>query len=214
MIDETGKRYGRWFVLERGTEKFNFAYWICKCDCGAIKTVIGMNLRNGSSKSCGCLQRKHGPSIDNKRCGKCGLVKPVNQFFKRSDGCGGIHAIRSRCIPCCSIKTMDARIALRLRNQLNKALKGQRKFGRAQELLGCSIENFRIYIESKFDTGMLWSNYGTVWHIDHVMPCAVFDLSKQSHQKRCFHFSNMQPLFASENIRKGMKVLSDQFNLF
>ncbi len=94
-----------------------------------------------------------------------------------------------------------------------KAVNGAKKCAKTIEMLGCSIEDFRIYIESKFDTGMTWQNYGSVWHVDHIMPCAIFDLTKPEHQKRCFHFSNMQPLFVVDNLKKNRWNFSDQFNL-
>lgn len=82
------------------------------------------------------------------------------------------------------------------------------------ELLGCSMADFRIYLESKFEPGMSWENYGHKgWHIDHIMPCAIFDLGKPEHLKRCFHFSNLQPMWATENLRKHRRVTDPQFNL-
>jgi hypothetical protein len=75
---------------------------------------------------------------------------------------------------------------------------------RTIQLLGCSIEEFRIYIESQFKLGMNWGNYGrNGWHLDHIIPCAYFDLSDINQQKKCFHYTNFQPLWESENIKKG-----------
>lgn len=110
-------------------------------------------------------------------------------------------------------KNPSFRLAAALRARILTALKKGFKSKRTLDLLGCSIANFRIYLESKFETGMTWDNYGPVWHVDHIMPCAIFDLTKPEHQKRCFHFSNLQPLFAQDNHRKHAKVLSDQFPL-
>lgn len=77
----------------------------------------------------------------------------------------------------------------------------------ASSLLGCSLEDFRIYLESKFEPGMTWENYGKHgWHIDHIVPCALFDLTKEDHRKRCFHFSNLQPMFALQNHKKAAKT--------
>lgn len=107
-------------------------------------------------------------------------------------------------------------IAKRLRNRLGMALDGNAKSGKTVELLGCSIEDFKIYIESKFESCMTWDNWGKgegKWNLDHIMPCAIFDLSKPEHQKRCFHFSNYQPLWETENIRKGSKSGNGQFQL-
>lgn len=74
------------------------------------------------------------------------------------------------------------------------------------KLLGCTISSFMLYIESKFEPGMSWANYGRAWEIDHELPCAMFDLSNPEHQKRCFHFSNLQPMFSDENRLKSDKV--------
>ena len=107
------------------------------------------------------------------------------------------------------------RLRKMLRNRLSSALRSQRSYkcNSTIGLLGCSINDFKMYLESKFEVGMSWNNYGTGWHIDHVIPCAIFDLSKPQHQKRCFHFSNMQPMWASENQKKHKTVTDNQFNL-
>ena len=111
-----------------------------------------------------------------------------------------------------SVKIRDAlrcRLAYALRNQCVV------KSSSFSDLLGCSIENFKIYLESKFEVGMSCGNYGfgiKKWHIDHIVPCAIFDLSKPEHQKRCFHFSNLQPMWQPENVRKG-KRSDGQMNL-
>jgi hypothetical protein len=94
------------------------------------------------------------------------------------------------------------------------AVRGTSKSGMVEPLLGCSVESFRLYLESKFEPDMTWENYGLKgWQIDHIMPMAIFDLTKQEHRKRCFHFSNLQPLWAKENRAKGAKVLDPQFRL-
>lgn len=111
-------------------------------------------------------------------------------------------------------KNPNAKIAMRLRNRLFIALRGIRKSKSAINLLGCSLDDFKIYLESRFEVGMSWENWSkTGWHIDHIIPCAIFDLSKPEHQKRCFHFSNMQPMWASENQSKYSNVTTKQFSL-
>lgn len=103
-----------------------------------------------------------------------------------------------------------------LRSRVSIAIRSARstKHATTCELLGCSLDSFKLYLESKFESGMSWDNYGyRGWHVDHIMPCAIFDLSKPEHQKRCFHFSNLQPLWATDNQRKRSKVLDGQFNL-
>lgn len=97
----------------------------------------------------------------------------------------------------------DVKLVHSLRSRMRDALRRNSKATTTVKFLGCSIEDFWIYLESKFEPGMSRENLGKVWHIDHIVPCALFDLSNPEHQRRCFHFSNLQPLFALENQRKG-----------
>lgn len=97
-----------------------------------------------------------------------------------------------------------ARIARVLKSRIREAVKGEWKHGRTQELLGCSIEFFRAYIESLWTEGMSWENHtNRGWHLDHIIPCAFFDLTNEEEQKRCFHYTNYQPLWWKPNISKG-----------
>jgi hypothetical protein len=90
------------------------------------------------------------------------------------------------------------------RNRIRQALKNNKKSNSTINLLGCSIRKAKKYLESKFQPGMSWDNYGYYgWHIDHIRPCASFDLSKPEEQKACFHYSNLQPLWWYDNLRKG-----------
>ena len=75
----------------------------------------------------------------------------------------------------------------------------------ALELLGCKISNFFLHLERQFSEGMGWHNFGK-WHIDHIVPCSSFDFRVSENLKLCFHFSNTQPLWASENISKGNRI--------
>lgn len=93
-----------------------------------------------------------------------------------------------------------------LRTSLLSALKGKAKQTSALKLLGCSLDYFREHLQSKFRDGMAWNNHGKIWHIDHIKPCASFNLAHMDEQKLCFHFSNMQPLLVLENLRKGDTV--------
>jgi hypothetical protein len=72
------------------------------------------------------------------------------------------------------------------------------------KLLGCSIQNFKSYLENKFQNGMSWENHGE-WHLDHIKPCASFDLSDPVQLGACFHYTNFQPLWAKDNLKKGAR---------
>ncbi len=94
-----------------------------------------------------------------------------------------------------------------LRNRVRLALKRHAKALGTAAILGCSIPDLRFHLQNRFQPGMTWANYGPVWHVDHKRPCASFDLSDPAQQKACFHFSNLQPLFAGDNLRKGDKYV-------
>ena len=89
---------------------------------------------------------------------------------------------------------------------LRKALLtvGGKKQSKTFELLGYSVEDLKKHLESQFKDGMSWSNHGKFgWHIDHILPCASFDLTNPEEQKKCFHYSNLQPLWWNENLAKS-----------
>jgi hypothetical protein len=97
------------------------------------------------------------------------------------------------------------RIAKNLRERMRLALHGAVKGGTTKDLIGLGWLELRCYIESLFGDGMSWDNYGE-WHIDHIKPCSRFNLSCPNQQKQCFNYSNLQPLWAVENARKGIKA--------
>jgi hypothetical protein len=97
------------------------------------------------------------------------------------------------------------KITHNLRCRINVALKRKTKSKKTIELIGTSIENLWIHLEKSFKPGMTRENYGK-WHIDHIRPCSSFDLSKPEEQSICFHYSNLMPLWAEENLKKGSKL--------
>ena len=99
---------------------------------------------------------------------------------------------------------LNYRIKYNLNVRLRKVLKRNSKRGKTIDMLGCSIEQLKFYLKFRFLSGMSWDNYGK-WEIDHVRPCASFDLSKPEEQCKCFHYTNLQPLWEKDNILKGSK---------
>jgi len=95
------------------------------------------------------------------------------------------------------------RILDNLRSRMLHALKGKNKSASTMNLLG--VKNIEIVwqrLESLFQDGMTRENHG-VWHIDHITPCTAFDLTDPEQQEKCFHYTNLQPLWALDNIKKG-----------
>lgn len=97
------------------------------------------------------------------------------------------------------------RLRMNLCARIRLAVKGKNKSARTLELVGCDIGFLRRWIEAKWKPGMSWQNYGK-WHVDHIMPCAMFDLSDPVQQRTCFRWTNLQPLWAADNISKSDKI--------
>lgn len=94
-----------------------------------------------------------------------------------------------------------------MRSRIWHALKARTKSDKSFNLIGCSKLFLREYLESLFQPGMSWENYGHKgWHVDHITPCAAFDLSDPDQQRKCFHYTNLQPLWAKDNLTKSAKV--------
>lgn len=107
----------------------------------------------------------------------------------------------------------QAKLRLLISGRILKALKEDMKSQSTLDLLGCTVEEAKKHLESLWQPGMTWENHGKwirdqpmTWHIDHIRPCASFDLSDPEQQRVCFHYTNLQPLWAIDNIIKGDKV--------
>ena len=101
-------------------------------------------------------------------------------------------------------KDIQFRISTILRSRLGKAIKDEFKIGSAIKDLGCSITELKSYLESKFLTGMTWDNYGLDgWHIDHIKPLSAFNLSDRKQILEACHYTNLQPLWAKDNLSKS-----------
>jgi len=173
-------------------------------------------------------------SISEKHCTYCNQIKPISEFHKRKDTPSGY---RSHCKICTNNsnkkftkhwnsknkehrnqymterrKDSSFRITENLRRRLLSALNGKTKSKPTLKLLGCSIEYLKEHLQQtaigngyiNFDIN---SYSGKDYHIDHIIPCASFDLSNPKEQQRCFHYSNLQILSAFDNLIKSDKLL-------
>jgi hypothetical protein len=99
------------------------------------------------------------------------------------------------------------RLAHNLRARVRASLKDNIKSGSAVKNLGCSLEELKAHLESKFQPGMNWDNWSSNgWHIDHVKPLSSFDLSNKDELLKACHYTNLQPLWAKDNLVKGDKI--------
>ena len=100
------------------------------------------------------------------------------------------------------------KIAAAIRTRVYNLLRYGYKSKSTQELLGTTYKGLKEHLEKQFKEGMSWENYGFYgWHIDHILPLSSFDLTKAEEQKKAFHYTNLQPLSAKENLQKYSKIL-------
>lgn len=148
-----------------------------------------------------------------KECAQCKCTAPLRKFVvdtRRKEGRG------SWCKKCDYKKRLDRlhatpelRIVENLRRRTRAVLEGINKSDNTLSLIGCSPIQLKRYLESLFTDKMDWNNYGK-WHIDHIIPCSFYDLTSIAEQHRCFHYTNLQPLWAKDNLQKGNKVCQKQ----
>lgn len=116
---------------------------------------------------------------------------------------------------------INFRVASCLRQRVRDTISRLSKSESALNLVGCSIAELKAHIEAQFKPDMKWENYGRAgWTLDHILPCKMFNLSLITEQQKCFHFTNLQPLWNSENSSKGSKfdveddVITSMYLLF
>jgi len=101
---------------------------------------------------------------------------------------------------------ISCRLKSILRARLSSALSNDQKSGSSVQDLGCSIPELRVHLESKFQTGMTWENWGKgeeCWNIDHIMPLSAFNLSDRQHFLLACNYLNLQPLWKTDNLKKS-----------
>ena len=110
-------------------------------------------------------------------------------------------------------KQLKENIQHKLRHALYRAARriceagGTRKSYRCEKYLGCSITEARLYLQKRFKKGMQWNNYGSAWHIDHIIPLAKWDLTQEEQRMRAANILNLQPMWARDNLKKSARLL-------
>lgn len=100
-----------------------------------------------------------------------------------------------------------------IRTRINKVIKRHSRLGSAIKDSGCSVDFLKTYIESKFTVGMNWTNWGNNgWHLDHIIPLCSFNLENREEFLKAVHYTNLQPLWAKDNLRKGAKLIDKGIN--
>jgi len=101
-----------------------------------------------------------------------------------------------------------------IRSRLKHSLRLKPRVSSAIKELGCTLEELKLHLEAQFQPGMTWDNRGFYgWHIDHIKPLASFDLTDPEQFKQACHYSNLQPLWATDNLSKGAKIIDKKQSL-
>lgn len=171
----------------------------------------------------------------NKFCSKCKISKPSLDFSKCSKSKSGLQ---SQCKSCKitsvkmspsyndkeyrrSIESTEHRkeykkeyhhktkLARNISRRIRQSLNDSRKSVSWTTLVDFTKEELKIHLESLFLEGMTWDNYGSVWHIDHIIPISRFNISSPycDDFKLCWSLNNLQPLFAIDNLKKSNKYI-------
>lgn len=98
---------------------------------------------------------------------------------------------------------------VRLRNRIRKMLGRRKNYESTIKIVGCDLQTLTAHLESQFVRGMSWANR-SAWEIDHIRPCADFDMNEPEQVLRCFHFSNLRPAWKDVNRAKGAKIITHQ----
>ncbi|MFA5024174.1 MAG: hypothetical protein WC523_04420 [Patescibacteria group bacterium] len=161
---------------------------------------------------------------ENKRCPKCEQVKLANEFYPSNRSKDGLGAYCRKCDNKMSsqyrkenkekinkkylmrLKTdPQEKIRHNIRNRISKAINGKIKPMTIKIALGCTRAELMNYLEKQFQSGMTFENYGK-WHVDHIMPLSSFDLTDPEQFRKACHYTNLQPLWAKDNISKSDKI--------
>ena len=179
------------------------------CPCGKQKSRCK---KCGGGGMCPCGKQR-------PQCKKCGGSSycPCGKFRTLCAKCGGgglcpCRKQKQHCTKCFTLLALAQLtnhrccVALKASRYNDFILHVGHTTADAEALLGCTLKHFQHHIEAQFTDGMTWANHGNDgWHIDHIRPVCTFDLSEAAQRHACFHFSNTQPMWATENMKKSHK---------
>jgi hypothetical protein len=186
---------------------------VCK-NCGGGSLCEHDKLKE-QCKVCGGSQIcEH--KISRYQCRLCGgnAYCHHNKLKNRCIDCGGSAICKHKkrkdqCKQCNPRQHLINIIRQRISDRLKNYSKNNKKH--TMEYVGCNLDTLKEHIEKQFNDGMTWENQGK-WHIDHIRPCASFNLDKENERHMCFHYTNLQPLWAFDNISKSSSYDEKNFN--
>jgi hypothetical protein len=181
-----GQRFGRLTAVQElppRPHRHGSSYQMGRyqCDCGNVVDAMCVSVRSGNTRSCGCYATEK-------------LVARNTKFISR-DAAQEAAVIR--------VATFRLLSAVKRASRLGHKA---RRRGRVEPFLGCSLNEFKEHIESRFLPGMTWLNHGHgTWHVDHIKPLSAFNLTDETEKRAATHYLNLQPMWAADNMSKGAK---------
>jgi hypothetical protein len=220
-----GLKFNRLTVLEVcGRNKHSKLMVKCKCECGNDMICVFSNLKY-KTMSCGCYRaennskRKVPHSVKLKKQRENAL-NYYNKFYKNNetykthkklyyeDNKQDINKKKYIRHKRKMLQNVTYKFKIKLRTRIQVAFKKNYIKGSWLKYLGCSVEEAKKYIEIKFTNGMSWDNYGMYgWHIDHIIPLSSIKSTNIEDYSHILHYTNLQPLWAKDNLSKGNKIL-------
>lgn len=179
--------FSKWIVDKNGCRKF-----LCSClRCNKEKGYVREAQYSKNCKSCNGYLSKAGKPSSQKG------TKTNRPAWNRG----------------CFFNPLKKRLRNRMSTRMRHALRGRnlsKKWQHVFNILGYSVDDLKNHLENKFTNGMTWDNIGK-WHIDHIYPESKYNYLSFSDEdfKKCWALSNLQPLWAKDNIRKSNKLEGD-----
>lgn len=179
--------------------------------CVACKALFYASSKQVLCRPC---KRTNYMKSDGKICLCCGIHRAAELFYKNCDAKDGTT---TNCSVCLNEKqkqmlagSKKLRIIKVIRNRTTRAIKsaleGRSTQSRCFDYFGCNKDLLKYHIESQFQPGMTWDNWEFKgWHIDHIKALSSFDLENKEELKKAVHYTNLQPLWAEQNMKKGVK---------
>ncbi len=196
------------YFTKRVKSKDGFCEKCCEC-ANAVKQLTEAN-------------KKRDERYLRDKVKQCSTCKEEKSFSDFTPDINCKFGLKSKCKMCSQVvkrnyannkkKTNPIyKLECNLRSRIISAINQKRSGGTVKsaktiELLGAPIETVYKHLEVQFKEGMNWENYGK-WHVDHILPCSSFDLSKSEEQFKCFNYKNLQPLWAIDNLKKHAKII-------
>lgn len=195
------KRTPEYLAKQRARKQAKYAAWRA---LHPARRVLTPEERKARALACGAKHRAAHPTLNKEYydANRERLLEQKRGYYKANKD--AIIAAHNAYQKRRGATDPEWRIVKNCYSRISELMRGTTKSAKTMDLIGCTRRRLRAHLESQFQPGMSWENYGRAgWHIDHKTPCAAFNLMDPEEQKKCFHWTNLQPMWASANFKKS-----------